>query len=286
MNFSDFLSLFGISVAASLIAAPVLALSGSLLHLRRESFLGVAVPQFAAAGVALALWLLPFFPAAQAFFQDHGHPPMLYLLPFAAGAAVLSLALYGWGSARSAAGGQALAGGFALAGAATLALLSQAPAGRNFAESMLRGDVLLLDVHDFEALALVSVLAFAFFLRFRRALIVDAVDPELAYALGLPSRAVRRILPPVLGAVIGCGVMTLGPVLVFSLLFLPPLAAAACARSLHGSLACSVGVALLSTSAAWPLAVMWDLPYGPSAGLVAGACWLLASLTRRWRAPS
>lgn len=276
MNFSDFIALFGISVAASLIAAPVLALSGGLMHLRREAFLGVAVPQFAAAGVALALWLLPWFPAVHTSFLEHGHPPILYLLPFAAGAAIASLSIYGLSAARSGSGGQALAGGFALAGAAALALLARAPAGANFAETMMRGEVLLLDVHDFEALALVSVLAFAFYAWERRTLLVDAVDPELAFALGLPTRRVQRLLPMLLGAVIGCGVMTLGPILVFALLFLPPLSAAAIARGLRSYLIACVAVALLSTAVAWPVAVFWDLPYGPAAGLVAGCCWLLA----------
>lgn len=284
MSLGEFFSLFGLSVAASLIAAPVLALSGSLLHLRREAFLGVAVPQFAAAGVALALWLMPSFPGIQQTFLEHGHPPLLYLLPFAAGAAIAALTGYGMQAARSGAGGQALAGGFAVAGALALALLARAPSGANFAETVMRGEVLLLDVHDFEALAAVSLLAAAFFFAFRRALIVDAVDPDQAHALGLRTRTARRLLPPVLGAAIGCGVMTLGPILVFSLLFLPPLAAAACARSLHAYLAWSVGFSLLATAAAWPVAIHWDLPYGPAAGLVAGACWLFAHSVRRWRA--
>lgn len=283
MTFAEFFSLFGLSVAASLIAAPVLALCGSLLHLRREAFLGVAVPQFAAAGVALGLWLMPSLPSVQQSFLEHGHPPMLYLLPFAAGAAIAALAGYGMRAARSGAGGQALAGGFALASALTLALLADAPSGANFAATMMRGEVLQLDIHDFEALAGVALLAVLFFHRYRHALLVDAVDPEQAFALGLPTGRARRLLPPVLGAVIGCGVMTLGPILVFALLFLPPLAAAAWARGLRSYLTASVVCALLATTAAWPLAIEADLPYGPAAGLTAGACWLLARIVRRRR---
>lgn len=281
MTFADFITLFGLSVAASLIAAPVLALCGGLLHLRREAFLGVAVPQFAAAGVALGLWLMPSIDAVQRSFLAHGHPPLLYLLPFAAGAAILALVGYGLRGARSGSGGQALAGGFALAGALTLMLLSSAPSGAKFAETMMLGEVLMLDIHDFEALAGVSLLAMVFFHRFRRALLVDAVDPEQAFALGLPTRGARRLLPPVLGAVIGCGVMTLGPILVFALLFLPPLAAAACARGLRAYLVTTVSCALIAVVAAWFLVFTFDLPYGPAAGLAAGACWFLARLIRR-----
>ncbi len=278
----EYLQLFGMSILASLVVAPVLALVGALLHLRREAFLGVAVPQFATAGVACALWFMPWIPAVQESFLEHGHPPMLYLLPFAAGAACLALLAYGArGGARPAGG--LLAGGFALAGALALAFLARAPAGSNFAETLLRGEVLLMDLHDFEALAATAVLGLAFLSGARRALLVGAVDPEQAFALGLPSRAVHRVLPLVLGVVIGCGVMTVGPVLVFTLIFLPPLAAAALARALRPYLAATLGAALLIVILAWPLAIQADLPYGPAAGVVAGAIWGLAALLRRLR---
>lgn len=276
-----YLDLLGLSILASLIAAPVLGLTGALLHLRREAFLGVAVPQFATAGVACALWAIPFFPTVQATFLEHGHPPLLYLLPFAAGAAILALAAYGV-RARARSAGAALAGGFALAGALTLAFLSSAPAGSNYAATLVTGEVLLLDLHHFEALVVAAVLGLAFLIGCRRPLLVGAVDPEQAFALGLPTRGMQRALPLVLGLVIGCGVMTVGPVLVFTLLFLPPLAATHLARGLRGYLACTLGVALFTVILAWPLA-LWGLPYGPAAGLIAGGAWLIAAVVGRLR---
>lgn len=276
-----YVDLLGLSILASLVAAPVLGLTGALLHLRREAFLGVAVPQFATAGVACALWAIPFFPAVQSAFLEHGHPPMLYLLPFAAGSAGLALAAYG-ARARARSAGGALAGGFALAGALTLAFLSAAPAGSNFAETLVSGEVLLLDLHNFEALAVAAALGLVFLVKWRRALLVAAVDPEQAHALGLPTRAAQRALPLVLGLVIGCGVMTVGPVLVFTLLFLPPLAAASLARGLRAYLAWALAIALATVVLAWPLALL-GLPYGPAAGLIAGAFWLGSSLCARLR---
>lgn len=277
---SDYVSLFGLSIAASLLVAPVLAAVGALLQLRREAFLGVAVPQFATAGVAFALWLLPSFPAMQASFLEHGHPPMLYLLPFAAGAAFLALLAYGLRGGGTP-NPSLLAGGFAFAGALSLVFLSRSPSGANYAQTMLRGDVLFLDIHDFEALAAVCLLAAAFLWRARRTLLVGAIDPEQAVALHLPLRRVHGLQPLVLGSVIGCGVMTLGPVLVFSLLFLPPLAAAAVARNLRQFLGVSLALSLLTVVLAWVAAILADLPYGPTAGVIAGLLWLACQGLRR-----
>jgi len=277
---AGYLELFGISIAASLLVAPVLAGVGALLQLRREAFLGVAVPQFAAAGVACALWLLPNFPALQQSFLEHGHPPMLYLLPFAAGAAFLALMAYGLrgGGAPHPA---LLAGGFAFAGALSLIFLSRQPSGANYAETMLRGDVLYLDVHDFGALAAVCALGAIYLVLARRTLLVGAIDAEQAVALQLPWRFVQGLQPLVLGSVIGCGVMTLGPVLVFALLFLPPLAASAAARNLRQFLSLSLIFSLLTAALAWVPALLADLPYGPAAGVIAGLLWLACHLLRR-----
>lgn len=276
----EYLDLFGLSIAASLLVAPVLAAVGSLLHLRREAFLGVAVPQFATAGVALALLLMPLFPPVQASFLEHGHPPMLYLLPFAAGAAFLTLLVYGLrgGSTPNPA---LLAGGFAFAGALSFVFLSRSPTGANYAETMLRGDVLYLDQHDFGALVAVCVIGAGFLWWARRTLLVGAMDPEQATALHLPLRFVNGILPMILAGVIGCGVMTLGPILVFSLLFLPPLAAAAAARNLRQYLGLTVALSLLTVVLAWLAAILGNFPYGPAAGVISGLIWLGCLALRR-----
>jgi len=87
--------LVGDGFLASLVVGLVLPLVGALIYLRRSAFLGVAVPQFSAAGLALGLWMMPWFAPVYEEFLDHGHPPMAYLFLFAVGAAALSL----WGFA-------------------------------------------------------------------------------------------------------------------------------------------------------------------------------------------
>ena len=103
-------------VIISVIVALVLPWVGAILLVRRNSFLGVAVPQFSAAGIALGLAALPLFPALQEEYLDHGHPPLEYLFVFAAGAA--AVALFFFGALTSRRGGKLgegqVAAGFAL----------------------------------------------------------------------------------------------------------------------------------------------------------------------------
>lgn len=282
-NFQLYRELFGLSFLASLVVGIVLPMVGALMFLRKEAFLGIAVPQFAAAGLAMGLLFLPFFPAMSAYFLDHGHPPMAYLLPFAAGAAVLALFLFSLLRKRGQNSGPLLAASFATASALGILFLNASPAGANMAATVMRGEVLLLDVHGLEVLALVCLVGLLFLVFCRRTLLVTAFDRDQAVALGRKVSAVETTQFLLLGLMIGAGVMTVGPVLVFGLLFLPPLASRAVATTLSGFLRGVVWTGLASVLLAWPLSLQLDWPYGPAAVCVAALCAILASCWGHFR---
>ena len=285
-DFGLYRELFGLSFLASLVVGIVMPLIGALMFLRREAFLGIAVPQFAAAGIALGLLLLPWFPAMSDYFLDHGHPPMSYLLPFAAGAACFALAVFGAVAKGSRNSGAVLAGAFATASAMSVLFLTAAPAGNNLAETMMRGEVLLLDVHGLVVLSSASLLCLVFLIFFRKVLLVSAFDPDQAVSLGMPVRLVKVLQLLLIGFTIGAGVMTVGPILVFGLLFLPPLAARSLAQNLSQFLIHVLAVGVGSVLLAWPMSLELDWPYGPSAVCAAAAWALVSSLLARVRKPS
>ncbi|MGB0952671.1 MAG: metal ABC transporter permease [Planctomycetota bacterium] len=270
-DFDLYVELFGLSFLASLVVGMVMPLVGALMYLRREAFLGIAVPQFAAAGISLGLFALPWFPAMSTYFLDHGHPPMGYLLPFAGGSACLALAVFGALSRGNGDRGALLAGAFAAASAVSILFLSEAPAGSNLAETVMRGEVLLLDIHGLNLLASVNLVCFLFLMIWRRVLLVRAFDQDQAVALGLPVRRVRILRLLVVGGSIGAGVMTVGPILVFGLLFLPPLAASFLAKDLKSFLIWGQVIGLLAVLLAWPMSLEFDWPYGPAV-VIAAAC--------------
>ncbi len=258
--------LVGDGFLASLVVGLVLPLVGALIYLRRSAFLGVAVPQFSAAGLALGLWMMPWFAPVYEEFLDHGHPPMAYLFLFAVGAAALSLWGFALVSARHSLGSadSRLASGFAAASAFALLFLNMSPAGANVAETILRGEVLYLDTHGLVSLGIVFLVVLLGLVRWRRAFLLVAFDPEAAVALGHRVARYERRQILLVGLAIGGGVMTVGPVLVFGLLFLPPLAARRVANTMRAFLLHVVLVGLLSVFGAWPLSIAMDQPYGPT----------------------
>jgi len=283
-DFPLYWEMFATSFLASLVVGLVLPQVGGVMYLRRESLVGIAVPQFAAAGVALGLWILPSFPNLQESFLEHGHPPLDYLLIFAAGASCLSMWLFSVVLRRQRGEpGAFLAGAFATAAALAILFLDGAPAGNNLAETVLRGAVLLLDHHGLWLLVSVCVAAFAFLLFARRTLLASAFDRDNAIAMRLPVARLEVLQMVLFGLVIGAGVMTVGPVLVFGLLFLPPLAASALARSLRTFQVLLSICGVLGVILAWPLSIDADLPYGPSAVAAASALTLAAYILGKLR---
>lgn len=286
--FSD-LELFRHGFFASLVLGAVLPLVGTVLFLRRSAFLGVAVPQFSAAGLALGLLALPWFSGPWAEYLEHGHPPTWYLFVFTASAALAALLVFARIEAASRRGGSEarLAAGFVLASALALVFLSASAVGPQFLEAYLRGgQILLVDSHGLEIGAGVFALVLLGLWALRRPVLLIAFDPDAAVAFGLPVARYEASLLLLLGLAIAGGVMTAGPVLVFGLLFLPPLAARQVAGSIPGFLVLSVLVSLLSVLGAWPVSLYCNQPYGPGAVLLAS---LLAVCSwaagRRRRAP-
>ncbi|MAW59449.1 MAG: hypothetical protein CMJ94_01295 [Planctomycetes bacterium] len=256
-------------VIISVIVALVLPWVGAILLVRRTSFLGVAVPQFSAAGIALGLAALPWFPALQQEYLDHGHPPLEYLFLFAAGAA--ALALFAFGAMSSRRGGHLaegqVAAGFALATAIAMIALEFAPSGANLVETLQRGSVVVADVHSLGVVAVVDGLALIALFLLTPAILLISFDREMAVVLGHRPMRYELAWNTIVGASVGVGVMTIGPVLVFGLLFLPPLVARQLASSMRQFLALAVLLALLPILLAWPASFELDLPYGPTATL-------------------
>lgn len=256
-------------VVISLIAAIVLPWVGAILATRRTAILGVAVPQFSAAGIALGLALLPWFPSFQHEFLEHGHPPLEYLFAFAAGAAAIALFAFGAWTGRRGKNleDSQVAAGFAAAAAIALLALEWAPAGSNLVETLQRGSVVVADMHSLWVVLIVDGSALLGLAFLTTGILLVSFDRDMAIVLGHRPSHYEFAWNLIVGASIGVGVMTIGPVLVFGLLFIPPLAARQFAASMRSYLQLAVWMAIVPIVVAWPISFSLNLPYGPAATL-------------------
>ncbi|MCY3000298.1 MAG: metal ABC transporter permease [Planctomycetota bacterium] len=270
VSWSERLSLFRWAIAAALVAGAVYPLLGTFLHVRRTSFYGIALPQFATAGMVCGFAVLPWWIETiglagldlSAATSD-SHAAMNYHLAWAALFTFGGLALLLWLGQRG--GGSEVgrvAAAFAIASAATVLFGRVSPVGKGFVDELVAGELLGVGVHEFETIAVVLGLSALVFWLFHRDLLLASYDRETALVLGKRVLAFEGLLVLVTGAMVSVGAMALGPILLFGMLVLPPIAARAWARSMTGYLLLSsafgVAAALVGIVASFEL----DLPMG------------------------
>jgi ABC-type Mn2+/Zn2+ transport system permease subunit len=282
------LSLFRYALAASLLAGLVCPLLGALLHLRRTSFWGITLPQFAAAGVVFGFVLLPWWIAhvglggltLDAALSDT-HAALNYHLLWAALFVFGGLFSLLWAGRGGGSEIGRVAAAFALANAATYVFGRMSPVGRAFVDELLLGEVLGVGFHELETVAVVFGLVLAAFLWLRRDLVLAAFDREFARVSGHRVVGLDVLLNVLTGSTVAVGTIALGPTLLFGLLVVPPLAARAWARSMRSYLALSAAFGLASTALGIAAAFELDLPLGAAIVSAAGILLLPGLLLRR-----
>lgn len=281
--------LFKFSILAALVTGVVAPLVGSFLLARRTGFYGITLPQFAAAGIAFGFAIQPWWEATfgnllhPTDMGDEMHLALSYHLAWAgtftlAGLAVMALA------ARRKDGTETgvMAAAFAVASAATILFSQHSAEGDIFVASLLQGEILTLDGHEFEVLAITLGLVAVLLVAFRRELVQASYDPELCKVLGRKRWVWEALLILLIAATVASAVMTVGPIVLFGLLVIPPLVARPLARSMDRFLTLSALVGLVTASAGIWVSFHWDWPLGPSI-VVAGAVLVVPArlVTRR-----
>jgi ABC-type Mn2+/Zn2+ transport system permease subunit len=283
---TDHLRLFGWAIAATLCAGFTCPLVGAFLHVRRTSFYGIALPQFATAGVILGFGVLPWWIdhlglgglTLDEAFGDY-HAALHYHLSWAAAFTFGGLGALSLASRRGGSEIVNVAIAFAITNALAILFGRLSPIGQAFVEELMHGEVLGVGVHEFETVAVVSGLVVGCIVFWRRDLVLVSFDREYARVQGLSVQAFELLLAFLTGLIVATGTMTLGPTLLFGLLVLPSAAARQLATSMRAFLILSPLLGVISSALGITASFGFDLPMG-AAVVVASAltfllCWLV-----------
>ncbi len=289
ISWVEHFELFGFAIGAALLAGIVCPLVGTFLYLRRTSFYGVALPQFATAGVVFGFLLLPWWvehiglaglTIDQAF--EDSHAALHYHLSWAALFTFGGLSALMYCSRRNMSEIGSVAAAFAIAHAATNIFGRVSPVGQAFVEELIHGEVLGVGIHEFETIALVFLLVCAVLVVYRRELILVSFDRDFAQVLGHHGARLELLLGVLTGLTVAVGTMTLCPTLLFGLLVLPPLAARLCARSMRTYLVLPSLFGLAAAVGGTLASFEFDLPMGAAIAAAAAALLIPAVGLSRW----
>ncbi len=283
LDLLDAVRTFPDSVAASLILAAASGFLGVHVVLRRSVFIGFALSQVAAVGVALSFLLETTALSASLhhiFGGDADRCHMAFAVMFEI-LAVIGLTLAG--KRRGRAPELLLGVTWVGAGAASILLVAAASDAHGLDEmrTLLTGDLLGVGPGDLRLLLLVLLPVLFVTGLFVERMVFVAFDVEMARALGIRTGLWDLLLYLALGALFAVSLRMTGTLFSFAYLVLPAAAALRLARRPVVLFAVAVGVALLSGAlgfiASWEL----DLPAGPAAAAAVFLVYLVVLLLPR-----
>lgn len=265
------------ALIGSVLVGLICPLVGVYFVLRRMIFLGVALPQLSAAGIAFA------FLVYRVLVGQHQHLQMservLALLGsfcFALGG-LLVLAAF----ARHRETVEARIGiTYAVATAATILFVAADPYGEAHMIDLLKGDILTAPAGNLLLLTTVFGGVALVLFGFRKELLLVSFDRDLAVVFGMRAALWDTLLYFLIGVTISFGVLTAGPIVTFGFLVVPPLTARLVTRQMLTFSLVAAGLGAATAFAGFYCAYRFDLPLGPAQVAVASVVLLVVTCTR------
>jgi ABC-type Mn2+/Zn2+ transport system permease subunit len=273
-DFLDSWALFQTTYLAGWLIAALLGLVGVWVVARNQIFLGVAVAQASTLGIAAALWLGGLGAAAGLSWLRSD-----LLAATLAVAASMATALL---TAREAAPGrespEAVTGWvYLLAASLPVLMLAKSPHGLEEVHKLIFSTILgasAVDLWVFAALGIATALVVA---RLHHRLLLFALDPEMAVAVGMRRARWNVGVALWLGLAVGLSIRVSGTLYTFGCLVLPALVAKNMAREIRPLLLLAPALALAAAAVGFFLAHVVDVP--PAHSTVALLC---AALLVSW----
>jgi len=267
------------ALVSSLLIGLMLSVMGIFVVLRRIVFVGAALSQASAAGIALAM-------LAAGLAGSHGSPALASFVEVhpetvAIASTLLAAALLSFRPRFVNLPSEGAIGlGYAFASTLAILLIAKAPGAEGDTLLLFYGNILAVKPKEVVELAVVCPTLLLVHALFQKEFFMTSFNPETARAAGVRVGLWSFVLYLTLGFGIATGIRVAGSLLAFSFLVVPALAGIMIGRKSWHVMATAVTVALSSTFLGIEASVRWDLPSGPTivAALLAeaGAVWAVA----------
>ncbi len=265
------------SVYISLLIGLVCPLVGAYLMLRRLIFMGVALPQISSCGIAFAfalhaLHIVPHLEDSSENALALGGSTVFTL----AALFILTLLQRRSGGLAEARIGTA----YVLAGAGSILLLVKNPYGEHGLLDRLRGEIIAVSNTDLSMTAVAFGIVAVLLIVFRKEFLLVSYDPEMAVTLRKNVLGWDSLLFLLIGLAISMSVLSVGPLVTFGFLLIPPLIAHLFARNMTQFALAASGIGVVAAFVGFCLAYRWDFPVGPTDVALLGVVYLAAFLAK------
>jgi ABC-type Mn2+/Zn2+ transport system permease subunit len=251
---------------AGLLAGSVCAFLGVYVILRRIVFLGVALSQAAALGVALGLFV--GWNAEAAAFGLTLATALAFSLP-GRYQTLSKESLIGWA--------------YVVAAGVSIILIAKNPAAEAHGVDVVSGTLLYASAREIWQLGCVAGIVFLTFISLHRMFIFISFDKETARSMGLKTTSYELCFYACLGLSISLAMKTAGILFVFASLLIPAMISLMLFQRVWLILLGAVLVVLVSVPTGVSLSFQADLPTGPAVVCVYAGFFIVVSAVRAVR---
>jgi ABC-type Mn2+/Zn2+ transport system permease subunit len=274
------------ALIGSVLVGLICPLVGVYFVLRRMIFLGVALPQLSAAGIAFAALVHQII--TNLYMHIELSERWLATIGSMSFTLVGLLILAAFERQREMV--EARIGiAYAVAAAASMLFLATNPTAEAQMVNLLKGDILATTGLSLTLMVGIFGVVVLVLMAFRKELLLVSFDRDLAVVFGTRVEWWDVLLYLTIGVAISLGVMTAGPIVTFGFLIVPPVTARLITRRMLTFSLTSAGLGAVTAFAGFYCAYRFDLPLGPAevvlASLVLMAVWTVDRvyhLVGRW----
>jgi ABC-type Mn2+/Zn2+ transport system permease subunit len=274
------------ALIGSVLVGLICPLVGVYFVLRRMIFLGVALPQVSAAGIAFAALVHQII--TNLYMHIELSERWLATIGSMSFTLVGLLILAAFERDRDTV--EARIGiAYAVAAAASMLFLATNPTAEAHMVNLLKGDILATTGLSLTLMVGIFGVVVLVLMAFRKELLLVSFDRDLAVVFGTRVEWWDVLLYLTIGVAISLGVMTAGPIVTFGFLIVPPVTARLITRRMLTFSLTSAGLGAVTAFAGFYCAYRFDLPLGPAevvlASLVLMAVWTVTRvyhLVGRW----
>src|SRR5437762_3393392 len=265
------------SVYMSLLVGLACPLVGVYLLLRRLVFMGVALPQISSCGIAFAFalhaWgIVPHFEGSENTLALGGST--VFTLAAILGSSILERRSRGMSEGS-------IGTVYVLAGAWSILLLVKNPYGERALLDRLKGEIIAIPNSDLLWTAAAFGAVVVLFFVFRKEFLLVSFDREMALTLRKNVVLWDAILFLLMGLTISMAVLSVGPLVTFGFLLIPPLIAHLFAHNMRQFAVIASAIGVVTAFAGFCLAYRCDYPVGPTDVTLLGVIYALAFLVKK-----
>jgi ABC-type Mn2+/Zn2+ transport system permease subunit len=268
------------SVYTSLLIGLVCPLVGVYLVLRRLVFLGIALPQISSTGIALAMSLHVWYGDELDVF--HGTEEHTLALVGAVVFALAAITVFALLERRRGAFTEGRLGtAYVVAAAASILLLSECPQAERHWLEIFKGEIIAISNASLLGTLVTFALVLALLGLFRKEFLLVSYDRDMAVTLGKAVGAWDLGLYLLIGLTIAAAVLTVGPLVAFGFLVIPPLIVRPWVRNMRAFALGSAALGVVTALTGFCFAYRHDLPVGPTDVALLGAAYAASFLLRK-----